>query len=290
MKKNIIKALLLVFITAFTGCTENDNEENVYSGDNFISFGTSTSGSALESATDAITITAYASVANIQSDFTVDVDIVAAQGTSADYTVIDGKTQFTFGPGKYVDQIQIKPIDNFDEDGNKIINLSLTSASNGSFIGFPGPDGNGKVFTVTFEDDDCAFTLAGLGAATWSGMDTASGTEGPNESQVTTSFDGTNLLIEGLAYGWLTNTGYWDEVVTVSNPVIAEVHPITGAVTIAEQPLCTTTWLGDVQPNYSIVATGQYVSCSKTLTITYDLLQTGRTSALRTFTETLTIN
>ena len=290
MKKNIIKALFLsAFITAFVSCNENDNEENIYTGDNFISFGTETSASALESSSNAITITAYASVANIQSDIAVDFSVVTEQGTDADYTIVDGKSQFNFGEGKYEDTIEILSVDNFDEDGNKIITINLTSASDGSSLGLPGVDANGKSFTVTLEDDDCAFTVEELGTSSWSGLDSAPSSQaGPNESQVITSFDGTNLLIEGLSYGWMTDTAYWDEVIVDSFPVIAIVDPITGAITIALQPLCTTTWNGDAQNPYSIEATGQYVSCSESLVISYDLYQGG--AVLISFTETLTKN
>jgi hypothetical protein len=290
MKKNIIKALFLfAFLTAFVGCNENDNEDNIYTGDNFISFGTQTSASALESTSNAITVTAYASVADIQSDIAVDFSVVTEKGTGADYTIVGGKTQFNFGEGKYEDTIEILSVNNFDEDGDKIIIINLTSASDGSSIGLPGPAANGKSFTVTLKDDDCEFTVEELGTATWTGLDSAPSTQaGPNESIVVTSFNGTNLLIEGLSYGWMTDTAYWEEVIVDSFPVIAVVDSITGAITIALQPLCNTTWNGDPQPAYSIEATGQYVSCSETLTISYDLYQGG--SILRSFTETLTKN
>ena len=290
MKKYIKNLLILSLFTAIIiGCTENDNEENVYTGDNFISFGAVSTASALESATGTITITAYASIPNLQNDVTVGFEITTDNATAADYTIIDGKSSFSFGSGKYEDSIQIKPIDNLVEDGEKVISITLSNTSDSSLIGFPGPDGKGKTFTVVFKDDDCAFTLQGLGDATWSGSDNApAGQAGPNDSQVTTSFDGTNLLIEGLAYGWLTDTAYWDEVIVDSFPVIAIVEPITGEISIALQPLCTTTWLGDPQPPYSIEGTGQFVSCTGTMTISYNLIQGG--STLRSFTEILTIN
>ncbi|QNM84255.1 hypothetical protein H9W90_08520 [Polaribacter pectinis] len=288
MKNNFFKIIVLFLsVIVFTSC--EDEDKNVYSGDNFISFGTTYSQSALESSQSSIVVTAYASVGNIQSDINVDFELVTEQGTSADYTVVGGKSQFNFGAGKYVDTIELVPVDNFDEDGDKIIKITLTSASDGSSLGLPGPDANGKTFTVTFEDDDCAFTVEELGTSTFSGTDNVPGSQaGPNESLVTTSFDGTNLLIEGLSYGWMTDTGYWDEVVVDSFPVIAKVDPVTGAMTIDLQPLCNTTWNGDPQAPYSLEGTGQYVSCSETLTISYNLYQNG--AVLRSFTETLTKN
>jgi hypothetical protein len=154
-------------------------------------------------------------------------------------------------------------------------------------LGYPGPDGLGKSMTVRLQDDDCGFSLEGLGAATWSGEDTVPASQaGPNQSMITTSFDGTNLLMEGLGYAWLTDTGYWDEVVVVSNVVIVTVDLTTGTIDIPLQALCTATWNGDIQPDYSISATGIYTACSKTMVLDYKLYQGG--SVLREYSETIT--
>ncbi|MCG1035711.1 hypothetical protein [Polaribacter sargassicola] len=288
MKKYFYKLIILFLsISVFTSCEEDD--KNLYTGDSYISFGTVTSSSQLESSQNSIVITAYASIPNIQNDITVDFEVVNEQGTSSDYIIVDGKSQFTFGPDKYTDTIEIMPIDNYDEDGDKIITFTLTSASDGSSVGLPGPDANSKSYTVTFNDDDCAFTEEELGAATWSGTDNVSGSyAGPNASQIITSHDGSNLLLEGLGYGFLTDTDYWNEVIVDSYPVVADIDPITGVVTIDLQPLATTTWLGDDQPAYSVVGTGQYVACSETLTISFDIYQGG--GVLISITETLTKN
>ena len=291
MKNNLLKSIFLsVTLMAFMSCGDTDNEENVYSGGTYISFGADTASSALESSTVPITITAYASVPNLQSDITVETTITGDNATAANYTVVDGKSSFTFGPNKYTDTIQIIPVDNVDEDGVKTLSIMLSSASDGSTLGLPGPDGNSNTFKVTLEDDDCAFTLTELGAASWSGMDNASGSNGPNASKTTTSFDGTNLLFEGIGYGWMENTGGWDEVVILSHKLISAMNPITGAMTIAEQPMCTTTWNGNIQPDYTLSATGQYVSCTETLTIDFQIFQGGSSTPLRTYTEILTIN
>ncbi len=288
MNYNLIKTFILtISIGLFVSCEEED--KNVYLGESYVSFGATTSASALESSTVPITITAYASIPNLQNDVTVDFSITSDNATSANYTVVDNKSNFTFGADKYTDQIQIIPVDNFDEDGEKSINITLTGVTGGYTLGLPGPDANSNTYVVTIQDDDCAFTLQGMGDATWSGVDNVPASQaGPNASQITTSFDGTNLLIEGIGYGWLTDTGFWDEVVIVSHKVIAIVDSQTGTLSIAQQPLCTTTWLGNQQPDYSVVGTGQFVSCTGTLVIDYDLIQNG--SVLRSFSETIKIN
>ena len=232
MKNKFIQIFSLFLTLGFlTSChTESDNETNLYSGDSYISFGTVSTLSALENSTSPVTLTAYASVPNITSDISVDFTITPDNASASDYSVVGNKTSFTFGPGKYTDEIQILPVNNFDEDGNKILNITLSSTSSEHTLGFPGPDSNGKTIVVTFLDDDCAFTYQEIGDATWSGQDTVPATQaGPNESQITTSYDGTNLLIEGIGYPWITDTAYWDEVVIVSHELIATIDAQTEA-------------------------------------------------------------
>jgi hypothetical protein len=142
--------------------------------------------------------------------------------------------------------------------------------------------------TLTLQDDDCAFGLESLGAAAWEGADNVpAGEAGPNATLVETSFDGTNLLMEGLSYAWITDTASWDEVVILSHKVIVNVDLATGAIDIPLQPLSTTTWNGDVQPLYDIEATGIYTSCSETMVLNYTLYQGG--SIRREYIETITI-
>lgn len=289
LKNIIMKKIKIVFVSAcviMMSLASCEKQDNLYSGDDFISFGGTTSATIPEGSIAPYPVTASASVANISSEITVTVSFTGAT-EGVDYTA--SKSSYTFGPDQYNDTIEITPIDNTDEDGNKEIMLSLDSSSGDYTLGFPGPDANSSSFNLTIQDDDCAFTIEELGAANWSGQDNSPPTQaGPNASMITTSFDGTNLLLEGIAYGWLTDPAYWEEVVVDSFLVITIVDPITGDITIAEQPLCNTTWLGDAQDSYSIRATGLYAACSETMVIDYDLLQGG--GIRRQFSETITIN
>jgi hypothetical protein len=74
--------------------------------------------------------------------------------------------------------------------------------------------------------------------------------------------------------------------VVVSNVVIVTVDLTTGTIDIPLQALCTATWNGDIQPDYSISATGIYTACSKTMVLDYKLYQGG--SVLREYSETIT--
>ena len=101
----------------------------------------------------------------------------------------------------------------------------------------------------------------------WKGTDT----EG-NASQVVTSIDGDNFLIDGLNVGWMT--GYWGEVIITQTPLVMIMNP-NGTLEIELQDYMTTTWNGDPQPGYSVAATGLWDNCKKTMVIDYDLHQGG---------------
>lgn len=285
----LFKNVLFLSITSllFMACNENDNDVNIYDGETYISFQAKTSGQVLENSTKPFQIKAYASIPVITEDFTVDFTVSSTDATSADYTVVGNKTTLNFGPGKHSDVIEIMPIDNIIAAEDLTITVTLSKASNGTAIGLPGVDAKATTFTLTLAEDDCPFTLTQLGEASWSGSDNVpAGNAGPNSSLITTSFDGTNLLIEGIGYAWITDTAYWNEPIVVSHKVIAQVDPVTGAIVIDEQPLCETTYLGVPQAAYSVAATGLYTSCSKTLVINYDIIQGG--GVLRSYTDTLT--
>jgi hypothetical protein len=288
-----MKKIFTIFaaITLFMSCDEDREtvDSLSYPADAFVSFGTS-SVSVLESNSSTINIvmnlatsTAAATTAS-SVGFTITSDN-AVEGVH--YTILDGKTSFNLAAGSFQDALQIVPIDNVEEDGDKVLTITLTDAP--VTLGFPGPDGLGKSIVLTLQDDDCAVSLEGLGAAAWAGEDTVpAGEAGPNASLITTSFDGTNLLMEGLSYAWITDTAYWDEVVVVSNLVIVNIDLQTGVIDIPLQPLCTTTWNGDVQPLYDIEATGIYTSCSETMVLDYTLYQGG--AIRRQYSETITKN
>ncbi|MEE9408751.1 MAG: hypothetical protein V3V28_11830 [Polaribacter sp.] len=280
---------LITAIALFVSCDESKETVDSLSfpSDAFVSLASS-SVSVLESNPGAIDVVLNLSTSAEAATTATSVGFTIASDNAVEgvhYTLVNGKSSFELAPGVFQDALQIIPIDNSLEDGDKVITITLSSAPVG--LGFPGPDGNGKVMTLTLQDDDCAFSLAGLGAAAWGGMDNVpAGEAGPNDTMVETSFDGTDLLMEGLSYAWITDTGYWDEVVTVSHKVKVTVDLVTGAVNIPLQPSCTTTWNGAVQPLYEIEATGIYTSCSETMVLNYTLYQGG--AVRRVYTETIT--
>ncbi len=287
--KKIFKSFIYIAVVAFfaISCDENDTVFTPLSfpDDAFVALEDASPITVLESNTTPIEITVnYANtLANATTAVTVDFTIssdTAIEGVH--YTVVGSSNKLTFAAGELNAKIIIIPIDNLMEDGNKVLNIALTNSS--VSVGLPGPDSFNKSIVVTLTDDDCAFTFADLDGIAWIGTDNASGTQGPNPTKITTSFDGTNLLMNGIAFGWLTSA-YWDEVVIDSEPVVVVMDPITGVFTIEEQFLAETTWNGGPQPLYSISATGQYFSCLNKMTVNYTLYQGG--AVLRQYTESI---
>lgn len=116
--------------------------------------------------------------------------------------------------------------------------------------------------------------------------------DGP--TQVVTSLDANgNLQITGIAVGWMT--GYWGEVITSMATLPMVVDPYSGSFTIALAPYMETTYNGDVQPGYSLSATGILNACEGKMYLYYNLEQAG-TSFIPTyanqarFTEIITPN
>lgn len=289
--KRILNPLFIafMFVSVFTSCEDDETTYNPLSfpQDAFVAF--EESGAISTAENNPATVEIIVNYANSSEAATSDVAVnftIASDNAveGVDYTVDGSSSQLNFPVGTFNRTIAITPINNALSDGNKVLTITLTS-SNGPQIGYPGTEPSNTVITLTILDDDCAFTLAQFDGYTWSGEDDAPAPEGPNATQIVTTFDGTNLYMEGIAYGWLTNTAYWDEVVVTSNPVLANMDPATGVFTIALQPLCETTWIGAPQPAYSISAEGQYFPCLEEMVVNYTLYQSG--AVLREFTETI---
>lgn len=272
---------MLVFITS---CNESDMEYNNIDWDStsFVVFQNAEL-SVNELVNEPIEVVAlYAatgSIGNISIPFTI--NSTAVEGV--DYTIVDNKTSFNFSDGHLTDSIFIMPIDETDPSGDKLLTFSLNSS--GVDLGYPGPNSLNAELVLTIIDNDCPYTLDELAAATWTGTDNASGSQGPNDSQIEMAYDGTTFTMEGIGYGWLTG-GYWDEVVVDSYPVVVDFNTTTSTFTIDLQDLCTTTWVGAPQNPYSVQGSGSYDSCSGTMTVSYDIIQGG--GILRSYIETIT--
>lgn len=103
------------------------------------------------------------------------------------------------------------------------------------------------------------------------------------DTQMVTTIVGGQLYITGVGVGFMEND--WGEVITDMQALPLIVDPVTGAFTIVEAPYMTTTYLGDPQPVYNLVATGMLSgTCTPTIDLDYDFIQAGTS-----YTEWLTV-
>jgi len=281
--KKITKILTLLFIVLIFSCedvTTSDLGEN----SQWVQF-ESEAYSISEASPESLMVPVlYASSSNADG---IDINFSYTASSTDGFTISPSSGILNFPAGEFVAYIEITPINDTDENSNILLDFSFDNNSVSS--GVAGEGVYNHMAQVTIIEDDCSFTLEQLGDATWSGFDNAPSSQaGPNNSQITSSYDDVsgNLLLVGIGYAWLTDTEFWDEVVTVDVPIIVQVDLLTGAILIEEQFMCTTTWLGDVQPDYSIVGTGEYLACSNTMILSFDLIQGGgvTTSLVETIT------
>ncbi len=218
MKKIINKvSVLLLSMIVLSSCNKNDNDENIYEGESFVSFNATTSGSISESASSPLTVKVYASVPAAQAEsFTLDFTVASSDAVAGtDYSVVGTKTSLSFGPDQYEDTIQIMPIDNSNPEANKTITITLGTASNGLTVGLPGPDNKANSFVVTLIEDDCPLTDK-LFSGKSSGTETSSASAGEKPSEATftvTAQTATTVTykIEGILAPQFTR---WNENIT----------------------------------------------------------------------------
>ncbi len=277
---------LFIGLAFLISCDEDETtyEPLSYPANAFISIPTSEYSILEDSATPIEIKVEYANSSSahnstVTSGFTITSDD-AVEGV--DYTIVDNKSSVRFTNGDFVDYIQIQPLDNGLQDGDKTLTLTL---DNGNVtVGYPDGSGNKSSATITLLDDDCDIVLADLDGIVWKGADTASDNEGPNPTQIVTAYQSNTFEINRIAYGWITGT-FWQEEVLTNGNVVAVIDTNTGNFTIDEQYLCTTTFNGSLQPDYSIRATGKYYPCQQEMVVDYELIQNG--AVLRSYTENI---
>ena len=279
--KNIFKYVLsfVALALVIVSCDEDETTFNAleYPADAFIAFDKGTA-EVSEGSSDEIIVNISFGTVNQTSDVTIDFTITSedmVEGTH--YEIVDNKSQFSIASGEYTDNIIIKLIDNADKEEDKELTVTLTSNSTGAKLGYPGPDSLNSTFVLSVLDDDCEKeeSLRPF-EGTWGGTDEC----GDVASQTITELAcGTGITIRGLAYGWMA--GYWGEVIMTEHPVFISIDETNGTIDIPSQLYLTTTWNGDVQPNYNLVGSGTIDTSGATpvMHIEYDLVQGGNSMA-----------
>jgi len=119
----------------------------------------------------------------------------------------------------------------------------------------------------------CPIVLEDL-VGTWSGDGSWSVYFG-YPSEIVTAIDGSgNLTMNGLAFGWFQ--GWWGEVIVDNSPLIVTMDTESGDFTIEEQYYISSTWNGNPQPTYNMIATGKILnSCERTMEVSPVFIQAG---------------
>jgi len=93
-------------------------------------------------------------------------------------------------------------------------------------------------------------------------------------TQIVTSLNANGQLeITGMSVAWMT--GFWGEVITDQTTLLMDVDIATGNFTIAQAYYMQTTYGGDVQAPYDLVATGNLNACALSMSINVNLIQDG---------------
>lgn len=150
--KNIINKLfktsLLAATMLFFACEE---ELTVFEGPYHVRF-TNTVGQINENATTTTTIPVH--FAGTTQSSAIDITLSVSGGQpGVDFNFVTGGTSVTIPAGEFSTNLVIDPIDNLDNDGNKVITFTIESVSGGFGAGFGLV---GKTFRYTIIDDDCA--------------------------------------------------------------------------------------------------------------------------------------
>ncbi len=153
--KNINKifGVLLIAVVTMVGCSE----EELTTVPKHVRF-TDASGAIGEADAEPFKVSVHLAAPIQSEEVTIGYEITggtAVDGT--DYT-IDGGNSITIPGGELFASFNVITIDNFESDGNKTVEFTITSVSGDATIGLGLL---GKTFTLSINDDDCSPNLAG---------------------------------------------------------------------------------------------------------------------------------
>jgi len=254
MKKitNLLLLTMLVFV--FNNCTKEPKfTENI----NYVSFEALSPTIIVEKNGSTDTKVHLYTTQTTGSDRTFGVEVIAASTTidAAAYTV---PATVTVPANSNDGTLTVTVSDNNLSNAPVTLGLKVTSSADL----FTGNQASLKI------QKHCPLSINDF-VGTYSGNTPS---DGP--TQVVTSLDANgNLQITGIAVGWMT--GYWGEVITSMATLPMVVDPATGSFTIALAPYMTTTYNGDVQPGYSLSATGILNACEGKMYLYFNLVQAG---------------
>lgn len=282
--KNKLLYFSLIIAATFSSC--KDQENIILDNSNgFIQLDQTTSVNLAENATDVITTKVLFGGDASQNKTGITVNFEVTTTDASRFVISPANGILEIPAGEVSGDISITSINNILVDGNIEIGIKLLDTSSKPIgIGGEGMFNTERSFTLV--DDDCPIVLSEM-VGSYAGTDNwAPANNGPSQSKITTTYDGTDFKISGLGFGWLEGD-WWGEVVVSSTPVTVVIDPITGEFTIPLTQHASCTYNGALQAPYSVVGSGKYFSCSNSFELEYQIVQGGAALYSFTFKETL---
>jgi hypothetical protein len=210
-----------------------------------------------------------------------DLEYIAGNGIS------DDSRSFEYDVPAYSNEFElpIEALTDIIAEETELVTLRISTSGTRAVV----IEGGYKDIVLEIIDDGlaCPWSIDDFASAMWSGTNTPE--SGPASASVASvSYDGTDFFVSGLPHSWVEDPAYWSETIIASAPVMMSLNQSTGVVTIEEQFTCTATYLGAVQDDYSVQATGLFDPCTSSITFNYDLIQDE--SILDSGVEVITMN
>jgi hypothetical protein len=257
MKKiNILLVILFIGVTFFTSCEKNADDHS-YSGDPVIAFEKKNGSISEADEEKTLAISVFMNkTSEVTGEVAFDFDTAGIKNPAiegVDFELVNSSKILAFAADQYFANIEISPIDNDLFEGNKEVNVVLTTGSAGAIVGYDNGE-SAVSYKVTLIDNEHPL-------AVWIGSYT--GTFAGHGPITTEAYTETQLRVHGLAS--YVQTGWGESWVEGDGSCIMDFNT-DGTVTIEPQ------WIGDSDfPDvYGMIGEGTYES-DGTITITYEL-------------------
>jgi hypothetical protein len=170
MNKSILISAAIAVAAIFAGCDALDFSapDKTYQGPEYVYFNDRSAQVSEGADQNGLTINLNRSNADQPLTVTLSVEskyVNTGEDASDQFSINPSNLEVTFDSGEYISQIQIIPVNNQVADGDKIVTVTMVSASLPNFnLGFAGPDNLNSLSDITIVDNDCPIDYEG-----WSG-------------------------------------------------------------------------------------------------------------------------
>ncbi|MTI21139.1 hypothetical protein E1176_08915 [Fulvivirga sp. RKSG066] len=155
---NKFSLFLIAFAVIFTSACDEEDGRTTFEGPFYVQY-TGSSASVSEADTTTVIKVEVSNVGpTLNSDIIVNYTVEGDAEVGVDYEILRGGTpgQIVIPAGEHFGVIELRTINNDETDGNKSIDLTLTSANNGLEV---GRGAIGTTYSLSISDDDCPFDI-----------------------------------------------------------------------------------------------------------------------------------